>query len=290
MWIHQTAAPMESDSLLVDARRRLQQPGSRLPLAAYLDAELIAAAYFKLLGGNVATLGGVRAAPRFERLASDLVRQLANQLATQGLVQIQAVIPIADAHAMSLVQAAGFERLATVQHVWLDLSPAKSATVRAAGDSAAPAPLGKLRWIPATSVARKRMEDLIEATFEDTLDCPALNTVRGKAESLDGFLDGLRFRDVMRWQLLTLDGEIVGCVLMSEHAERLAELVYMGLIPAARGQKLGNELLRHALRLSSDMQARTLVAAVDTNNAPALRIYLEFGFQVHQQFSVWLCG
>ena len=55
------------------------------------------------------------------------------------------------------------------------------------------------------------------------------------------------------------------------------ELVYLGLSPAYRGKKLGDAMMRHAINTASAIGSRRLSLAVDSNNAPALRLYQRHG-------------
>jgi GNAT superfamily N-acetyltransferase len=55
------------------------------------------------------------------------------------------------------------------------------------------------------------------------------------------------------------------------------ELVYLGLAPVYRGKQLGDAMMRHAMHDASTIGARRLSLAVDSNNAPALRLYQRHG-------------
>jgi ribosomal protein S18 acetylase RimI-like enzyme len=54
----------------------------------------------------------------------------------------------------------------------------------------------------------------------------------------------------------------------------------MGVVPEARGEQLGEQIVRRALRLAALRGAERLVLAVDEANVPALRAYRRAGFAV----------
>ena len=65
------------------------------------------------------------------------------------------------------------------------------------------------------------------------------------------------------------------------------ELVYFGLVPAARGQGLGGRLLAKAELLARQQGRRRLIAAVDRQNLPALRLYAARGYIAIDQKSIF---
>ena len=62
----------------------------------------------------------------------------------------------------------------------------------------------------------------------------------------------------------------------------------MGLIPEARGQEHGIDIVRYAQWLAAEAGAERLVLAVDAANAPAIRVYSAAGFQTWDRRSVFL--
>ena len=55
--------------------------------------------------------------------------------------------------------------------------------------------------------------------------------------------------------------------------------MYIGLAPIARGKHLGQQLLRHAIRLLDPKRVRIMTLAVDDDNTPALNMYRSEGFE-----------
>jgi GNAT superfamily N-acetyltransferase len=133
-----------------------------------------------------------------------------------------------------------------------------------------------------------RLARLVDRTYEGTLDCPQLNGVRETADVLDGYRQTGVF-DPARW-LLVRDGEQdVGCLLLTEHAgESQWEIIYLALVPEARGKGWGRLLIQQAQWLASGGNCLRLVLAVDAENEPALRAYASCGFVAWDRRSVFV--
>lgn len=118
----------------------------------------------------------------------------------------------------------------------------------------------------------------LERTYAGTLDCPELCGLRSTRDVIDSHMATGRF-DPARWWIVRLGGEPHGCCLLSHCPTNCAlELVYLGVSPALRGQRMGERLLRHALA-HANADVREVTCAVDTRNTPALRLYQSMGFR-----------
>jgi ribosomal protein S18 acetylase RimI-like enzyme len=99
---------------------------------------------------------------------------------------------------------------------------------------------------------------------------------------MDDVLAGYRATGVFaaeRWLLVEHGARDVGCLLLTDHPHTEQwELMYMGLIPAARGHGWGPRIVQHAQRLAAAARRHALSLAVDINNLPALRVYRQNGF------------
>jgi ribosomal protein S18 acetylase RimI-like enzyme len=81
----------------------------------------------------------------------------------------------------------------------------------------------------------------------------------------------------------------VGCLLLGEDAAGAQwELVYMGVVPEARGRGIGLDLTRHAQWVARAAGCARMVLAVDATNAPALAVYAAAGFSSWDHRSVFL--
>jgi ribosomal protein S18 acetylase RimI-like enzyme len=81
-----------------------------------------------------------------------------------------------------------------------------------------------------------------------------------------------------------LDGQAVGYVVVTlgysiEYGGRDGFIDDLYLVPAARGQGIGRELLRFALARADELGIRTLHLEVETSNESALRLYRSAGFE-----------
>lgn len=133
-----------------------------------------------------------------------------------------------------------------------------------------------------------RLVELIEATYRHSLDCPGLEAAR----SLDDVIAGYRATGTFaaeRWLFVRHAGQDVGCLLLADHpTEDQWELVYLGVIPTARGRGLGTLIARHAQWLAQQAGRARIVLAVDAANRPAVDMYAEAGFIAWDRTSIFI--
>jgi mycothiol synthase len=166
-----------------------------------------------------------------------------------------------------------------------DLNPLdKSATSRTAADVS-----GRLEFEPIDPErVEDRHRDVIAATYEGSLDCPALDETRAIDDEIASYHGGGEFSD-RRWFLVRHDGNDVGCLLLAAPADqRYWEIVYLGLVPSARGRGWGVQLVRRAQSVAAAAGARGLVLGVDARNTPALDMYGRTGFVRWERRLVYL--
>jgi mycothiol synthase len=119
----------------------------------------------------------------------------------------------------------------------------------------------------------------IARSYEQSLDCPGLSGLRDMEDVMLGHKGAGEF-DPALWFLLSENDEPRGVLLMAiaTHADAL-ELVYLGLAPEARGRGFGEMLMKLAL-LSVVRQSRAQITlAVDSRNAPAMKLYFRHGMK-----------
>jgi mycothiol synthase len=129
----------------------------------------------------------------------------------------------------------------------------------------------------------------IIASYQNSLDCPGLNGVRNIEDIIAGHKSSGDF-DPEHWFVLlqrtpsTSSGQAGGderaCgVLLLSRLPRgdTVELVYLGLAPEARGRGLAEWMMRRAFTSVAAMGVGRLSLAVDSSNAPALKLYYRFG-------------
>ena len=139
-------------------------------------------------------------------------------------------------------------------------------------------PESPLEFEPYEETEYERLAGLVEATYQGTLDCPALNGVQSIDTVLDGYRKVGRFRP-QHWRFIRHEGHDIGCLLLAEHpAQSLFELVYMGLVPDARGKGWGSDVACFAQWMTHAAGSSHLVVAVDAANTPAIHAYEQAGY------------
>lgn len=197
---------------------------------------------------------------------------------------IQALAQPRERWAAASFEKAGLKRLTDLYYL------AKSLQIReAAGEVVAGSPiqpLGEAFWPAGISVramdtspeAERDLRVALEASYEDTLDCPELAGMRTLDDIIAAHRDVGVF-DPALWWLVEREGSLAGCVLLNRcPAQSCVELVYVGISPLVRGLGLGRVLLQRAIAASSP-HGRELRCAVDARNAPARKLYSSLGFR-----------
>jgi GNAT superfamily N-acetyltransferase len=196
---------------------------------------------------------------------------------TQGIQLVQALLPTDASADAELFSTAGFQHLCDLLYAVClgDSFPSRP-------------PPGTLQFETWSPELEPRFADLLKQTYEQTLDCPAMNGVR----SIDDVLAGYRATGVFdpaHWLIVRHEGQDVGCLLLTDHPSAGHwEIVYLGLCPQARGRGWGLELTRHAQWLARQAGRSRLVLAVDAVNTPAIAMYVAAGFKAWDQRSVWI--
>ena len=68
-------------------------------------------------------------------------------------------------------------------------------------------------------------------------------------------------------------------MVLASEVEGRGDLVYLGVVPEARGRGVGRALAAQAIRDTARMGLPVLAVAVDTQNGPAWRLYAGAGFK-----------
>ena len=190
---------------------------------------------------------------------------------------VQALLPADGPADAELLVATGFQHLSDLLYL-----------VCLADEFPSASPCSELQFEPYSPARHARFAQVVEATYEDTLDCPAVNGVRSIDDVLQGYRATGHF-DPERWFIVRHQGEEIGCLILTDYPEHaIWELIYMGLLPAARGHGWGLEIVRHALWLARQAARNRVVLAVDAANEPALRMYATAGFRSWDQTAVYI--
>jgi mycothiol synthase len=191
------------------------------------------------------------------------------EFARRGYQLAQALIDPVDELSIGLYESAGFKRMAELAYLhrekrWNTPVPA------------VPLDCTLQIYSPQT---HNDFAAAILASYEKSLDCPALNGVRQIEDIIAGHKAAGDF-DPSDWFLLKFQGKPVAVLLLCQTIQPGGmELVYLGVAAWARGKRLGEWLMRLAEARMTERKLTRLTLAVDSSNAPALRLYHQHGMQ-----------
>lgn len=241
-------------------------------LVVEVDNRISGAAIASALPGGSGVLIGLRV-ERDMTLASVLFDRVAEYLQALDVTFVQGTCdpdcPIPE------FAAIGFEHLADLTYLSTETSALAQITE------------AKLTFADSNLTPEPELVALLEQTYQGSLDCPSMSGYRSAAESLASYRASA-FDDPSAWQVASLDGRPVGCVFTLPFAEsQTLELTYMGIIPEARGQGLGRELVAKVVDMATNRELETISLGVDQQNLPAQQIYSTLGFKPFFGESVW---
>lgn len=204
-----------------------------------------------------------------EHAAYLLLQAAVQRLDAAGVGMAQVLLPDRDERVVGLLEAAGFRHLAELLYL----------TCEAERFPAEPPSRHDLEFVAYESSQRVRLAQLIEQTYVGSLDCPVLNGARHMDDVIAGYEATGVFRPEM-WQIVRCSRKDVGVLLLADHpGARHWELVYMGLVPEARGRGWGRQITQHAQAMALRAAVDRIVLAVDAANSPALEMYRGAGFE-----------
>lgn len=139
------------------------------------------------------------------------------------------------------------------------------------------------------SPAFEALVQLVEETYVDSQDCPRFAPLRTARQALLGYQLSPHHRPQHWFIAVDADNQTpLACLLTTTLAQsHILELTYMGVVPNARGRKLGAACLRKCGQLARDADANSITLAVDRDNHPASQLYEQAGFETLFQESVW---
>jgi ribosomal protein S18 acetylase RimI-like enzyme len=205
---------------------------------------------------------GVMCAPHGEspQIEDTLTKAACDWLRGRGVKLCQAFATTDEMPDMARLKRAGFRHTTQLIFMRHEVDPHQDR--RAPGD-----------WLDGVMYHpdfRSHFATTLLATHEKTLDCPELNGVRTAEEIVDGFTLPEK---VSSWLFLArVDGKAVG-LWQAEPGEGILTLMYLGVVPAARGHGIGAALLRDVLNDAAGGNFPAVELSVDARNEPALRLY-----------------
>jgi mycothiol synthase len=151
-----------------------------------------------------------------------------------------------------------------------------------------PSLAARLHYCTYSEANRDVFHATLQRTYEGTLDCPELNGMRTLDEVIAGHKAQGEFHPE-RWWLAFEGDNPIGVAIMTDVPDLGAwDLSYVGLVPAARRQGLGRELVGRLLHFAHKARAPKLLLAVDRRNQPALQLYRSLGFVSGEYREVYL--
>lgn len=248
-------------------------------IVALRGQRLVGATWGQRQPGNTAVLWPPRLVADEDLQTAGLLAEAAvRHLDAAGVGMTQALLPSQDSELVSVLTAAGFAHLADLIYLSCEaeLFPTREPQCDPLKfDSFSPGELDRLIAV-------------VERTYEGTLDCAGLDNMRRMEEVIDGYMNTGQFY-AENWLIAVNDGRDVGVLLMADHPRAGHwELMYMGLVPEARGNGWGCEIARQAQWLARRAGAERIVLAVDAVNRPALAMYERVGFAAWDRRSVFV--
>ncbi len=204
-----------------------------------------------------------------ERAASVLINEIAAYYRQRGFEFAQVLLDTAEHPLLPFYQAVQFQQMAEL--LYLQASAGRVARSLALPDG--------FFWTGYSATTHDQFAQTMSRSYIDSLDCPCLSGLRDIEDIIAGHKSAGEFNPSY-WKLLCNNKNALG-VLILAHLEggEAMEVVYLGLVPSARGQDLADLLIRQAFSLSGAAGCQRIHLAVDSINAPALKLYYRHGFR-----------
>ena len=241
--------------------------------AAYRDGEPQAAMLILPNPGRTAMsfISPIRD-PRHTPVMQQLVRTACENQDRRRVSLVQALLDDHHQQEARALISGGFMELAYLRYMSRDLGGPDTEFSSTEGLDHG---LKVLTW---SQTDRTMFAAAIEASYEDTLDCPRLVGLREIDDIIDGHQSTGRFMAGL-W-FVVVDGDQPAAVMLLNPVpqSRAVELVYLGVSPRWRRQGLGKRLLTQGLAASARHGADQILLAVDEANTPALKLYRRMRF------------
>ena len=146
----------------------------------------------------------------------------------------------------------------------------------------------KIRWSTLNKANEPLFNDVLNASYLDSLDMPELKDLRTFDDMVAGQKATGRFNPA-HWFLGTLEGQIQPSLIliMTDSHEDTSTISYLGIAPSARRQGLGLLAIEFA-RAQAESTANWLEVTVDQRNTPAVSLYKKAGFETWLERDLYL--
>jgi ribosomal protein S18 acetylase RimI-like enzyme len=222
-------------------------------------------------GRTVIVFSSPVTSPGGVELQGELIDFAAREMATGDLELAQVLIEPHDALQRDAFRAGGYSELARLSYMERSLAGRNRIPRAAFPDD--------VTVEPYVDGLRDEMLEALEASYEETLDCPGLRGLRRTEDIFEGHRGTGIFEPTL-WTLLRVDGRPGGVLMLNPApASNTIELVYIGLAKFAQGRGIGRELLRFGFGQLAERSERAVTLAVDDRNHPAITLYRREGFR-----------
>ena len=241
---------------------------------AVVAGQLHAAAVAIGGSGGSGVLCGLKADERAEpKIVVSLFEEVAKLLRTWQVRFIQAATEVG-CEAVEL-KACGFSRLAVIEYLSAEIASLPNAVS------------AELRFTNSDVLEGDEFVNLVQETYVDSQDCPAIEAMRSARDTLLAYKAAPSFTPEL-WRVAWDDTKPVGCILCLPFEDSgILEITYMALHPGVRRRGWGKTLIAEASRVASERKLQTLTLGVDQQNLPAGRLYRGIGFEKVYEEAIW---
>jgi mycothiol synthase len=212
----------------------------------------------------------------WRQVAIELLARLESSAASRNMQLLQGMVAEECAEESLVYAAAGFKYLANLLYLQSDTKLLHLPQTP------------PLDWLFYNQDTHSLFAQVIEGTYQDSLDCGSLNGVRHIEDILASHKATGQF-DPQHWLIGLRNHEPVGVILLAYMEEHTCyEVVYMGCVPAWRGRGYGSSLLAQAFSLAAARNVFAVSVSVDEKNLPARKLYNSFGFREVMRRAVWI--
>lgn len=210
-----------------------------------------------------------------------LLEELSRRLEQSGLVCAVAFVDPGDTPQRELFESAGFPGIADLCLLRCD---PQTLLHRPVPDRL---PLVSIPW---SGDLEGLFADTIATVQSDGLDCPEVGSLRTGFDVLASHAAQSALEPAL-WQLFRRaeEAEPIGVLLLADHQSREElEVLYVGVVPAARRQGVARAMLSQARRIARERRRTSLTVAVESRNLPALALYAGEQFHETRRYAIHL--
>jgi len=220
-------------------------------------------------GRTILILGTPHASADLSEPARQTLLLCCDEFGKAGIHVAQALLEPGDAALANLYTSAGFVRIAELYYMQRTIRRAKEV----------PTLPDAFRILTYSLANHALFAQAILNSYEQSMDCPMLSGMREIDDIMAGH-QSVGIFDPLDWMVVLQRDVPVAVLLLNQtiHGEGL-ELVYLGVCPEARGQGLGEYLMRVTERRVVEKNAGALSLTVDSKNIPAVKLYHRHGLE-----------